>query len=240
MTDIFREVEEDVRRERFEKLWKQYGDYIIAGAAAVVIGVAGYKLWTRYEDQQRFNASKTFMAAQEAADAGNTTAANAMFGKLAQSGPGGYATIAKLSEANTLLMSGKRNDAITIYKSIADKDSSPLGNVARIRAAWAMVDTSPRKDIETLLAPLTLQTSEWRFMAREVLAYADYRVGQAQQAQKEYQAIAKDTAASDGLRNRAHAMATFISTGGAHSFGNVPIPDKAPTPLQPSEGQPSP
>ncbi len=240
MTDIFQEVEEDVRRERFEKIWKQYGDYIIAGAAAIVIGVAGYKLWTRYEDQQRLNASKTFAAAQEAADAGNTAAAQAMFGKLAQSGPGGYATIAKLAEANTLLMSGKKNDAITIYKSIADKDSSPLGNVARIRAAWAEVDSAPRGDLETLLSPLNTPTSEWRFMAREVLAYADYRAGATQQAQKEFQALADEKASSQGLRDRAHAMAIFISTGGEKTFGTVPMPQRAPTPLQPTEGQPTP
>ena len=240
MTDIFQEVEEDVRRERFEKIWKQYGDYIIAGVAAVVIGVAGYRLWTRYEEQQRFNASKTFVAAQEAADAGNTAAATAMFGKLAQSGPGGYATVAKLAEANTLLMSGKRGDAITIYKSIAQKDSSPLGDVARMRAAWAEADSAPRSELETLLAPLNVQTSEWRFMAREVLAYADYRAGATEQAQKEYQALADDKASSQGLRDRAHAMATFLSTGGEKTFGTVPLPNKAPTPLQPSEGQPTP
>jgi hypothetical protein len=240
VTDIFQEVEEDVRRERFEKLWKQYGDYIIAGIAAVVIGVAGYKLWTRYEEQQRFNASKTFVAAQEAADSGNTTAATAMFGKLAQSGPGGYATVARLAEANTLLMSGKRADAITIYKSIAQKDSTPLGNAARVRAAWAEADTAPRSELETLLAPLTSPTSEWRFMAREVLAYSDYHNGALAQAQKEYQALADDKAGAQGLRDRAHAMATFLSTGAGKSFGAVPLPAKAPTPLQPSEGQPTP
>ena len=240
MSDIFHEVEEEVRRERFEKLWKQYGDYIIAGVAAIVIGVAGYKLWTRYEDQQRFNASKTFIAAEEAAEAGNTAQAQAMFGKLAQSGPGGYSTIAKLSEANTLLISGKKNDAITIYKSIADKDKSPLGDVARMRAAWAEADSAPRGELETLLAPLTLETSEWRFLAREVLAYADYRAGAMEQARKEFQALADDKASSQGLRDRAHAMATFIATGAGRTFGAVPLPERAPTPLQPSEGQPQP
>jgi hypothetical protein len=242
VTDIFREVEEDVRRERFEKIWKQYGDYIIAGAAAIVIGVAGYKLWTRYEDQQRFNASKTFVAAQEAADSGNTPAAQAMFAKLAQSAPGGYKTVAKLAEANTLLVSGKRNDAITIYKSIADNDSSPLGDAARMRAAWAEVDSVPRAELEQFLAPLTAQTSEWRFMAREVLAYADYRAGAAQQARKEFQALADDKGSSQSLRDRAHAMAIFISTGGERTYGAVPLPKPAPapTPLQPSEGPPTP
>ena len=33
MTDIFHEVEEEVRRERFEKIWKKYGDYAIAAVA---------------------------------------------------------------------------------------------------------------------------------------------------------------------------------------------------------------
>ncbi len=240
MTDIFREVEEDVRRERFEKLWKQYGDYVIAGVAAIVIGAAGYKLWTRYEDQQRFNAAKTFMAAQQAADAGQGAQASAMFGKLAKSGPGGYSTIARLAEANTLLMSNKNNDAITLYKSIAEKDSSGLGNVARIRAAWAEVETAPRSELETLLAPLTLQTSAWRFMAREVLAYSDYHKGSIQQAGREYQALASDSGASQSLRGRANAMATFIKTGGEHNFGTVPRPPVQPTPLQQPEGQPTP
>jgi hypothetical protein len=239
VTDIFREVEEDVRRERFEKLWKQYGDYVIAGVAAIVIGVAGYKLWTRYEEQQRFNASKTFMAAQQAADSGNTASAQAMFGKLAKDGPGGYAIVAKLSEANTLLMSDHRNEAIEIYKSIAAKESSPLADVARIRAAWAMVEIAPRSDLETVLAPLTLETSEWRFMAREVLAYSDYRAGATAKAQKEFQALASDKGASQELQDRARAMATFISTGGDNTYGSVPLP-KMPLPPQPSEGQPAP
>lgn len=240
MTDIFREVEEDVRRERFEKIWKQYGDYIIAGVAAIVIGAAGYKLWTRYEDQQRFSAAKTFMVAQQAADAGQSAQASAMFAKLAKSGPGGYSTVAKLAQANTLLMSHKNNDAVALYKSIAEKDSAGLGNVARMRAAWAQVETAPRSELETLLAPLTLQTSGWRFMAREVLAYSDYHASSIQQAGREYQALASDSGASQALRGRANAMAIFIKTGGEHNFGTVPRPPQQPTPLQQPEGQPTP
>ncbi len=49
MSDIFREVEEDVRRERLEKLWKPYGDYVIAAGRGRLLGIGGYKLWQRYE-----------------------------------------------------------------------------------------------------------------------------------------------------------------------------------------------
>ena len=40
MSDIFREVEEDVRRERLEKIWKEYGDYIVAALALLILAGA--------------------------------------------------------------------------------------------------------------------------------------------------------------------------------------------------------
>lgn len=230
MSDIFREVEEDVRRERFEKLWKQYGDYVIAAVAAVAVGVAGYKLWDRYEYQQRLNASKLFVAAEESAESGNTAAAAQSFAKLAKSGPGGYATMAKLAQADSLLASGSRSDAIAIYKSIAEKDSSAIGSVARVRAAWAMAEFAPKSELETLLAPVNDNTNAWRFLAREVLAYADYRAGALGAAQSAYQALGAEKDAPDGVRGRANAMAIFLKAGGDRNFGTVPRPALPPAP----------
>lgn len=242
MTDIFHEVEEDVRRERFEKLWKQYGDYVFVAVAAVAIGVAGYKLWDRYEFQQKLNAAKAYTVAQEAADAGNGANAAATFAKLVKTAPRGYAAVSKLAEANSLMMAGNRSEAIALYKDIAAKDTSALGNVARIRAAWAMVEVAPRSDIEPLLAKLTAQTSEWRFMAHEILAYSAYRTGAIQQAQKEFQALADDKDTPRALRGRANAMAIFLKAGGDRNVGSVPQEAKPPVDGQPGtvEGQPSP
>jgi len=239
LSDIFHEVEEEVRRERFEKLWKKYGDYAIAALAAVVIAIAGYKFWGRYETQQRMNASSAFNAAQQAFDAGNGAAAAASFGNLARTAPKGYGTMAQLAAADALYTSGNRSEAVALYKTIATKDNSPIADVARIRAAWATVGTAPKAELETLLAPLTSPTSAWRFVAREILAYCDYHVGALQQAQSEYEALAADTGASQSLRARARAMATLLKTGGDKDFGTVPPP---PAPAQPAnpKGQTTP
>lgn len=254
MTDIFREVEEDVRRERFEKLWKQYGDYVFVAVAAVAIGVAGYKLYQRYEFQQRLNAAQTFTMAQEAAYAGNSINAATTFAKLAKDAPGGYATVSKLAEANSLMMAGNRSAAVTLYKEIAEKDTSPLGSVARIRAGWAMVESAPKAELETLLAPLTAADNEWRFMAREVLAYSDYHAGAMDAARKEFQTLVDDKNTPKNIHDRAGAMATFLKAGGDREAGTVPpepkpvLPEGQPAaqdqpgPAQPApaEGQPSP
>ena len=39
--DLFREIEEELRQERFEKLWRSYGRYVIGAAVAVVVAVGG-------------------------------------------------------------------------------------------------------------------------------------------------------------------------------------------------------
>ena len=227
MSDIFREVEEDVRRERFEKLWKQYGDYVIAAAAVLIIGVAGYKVWQHYEQQQQLKASASYSTAVKLSDGGNNIEAAQTFAKIAHDAPSGYAAAAKLSEADALLAAGRTSDAITLYKSIAAKNRTELGDVARMRAAWAMADTASKSDLQSWLAPLNDGKSSWRFMAREILAYSDYRDGAAKQALGEYQSLAAEADAPSSLRQRATAMATLIRTGGETNYGTVPPPKPA-------------
>ena len=222
MSDIFREVEEDIRRERFEQIWKQYGDYIIAAVALIIIAIVGYELWQRYEENQRLKASETFIAAQDLADTGNMSLATAAFTVVAKDAPNGYAKMARLSQAGTLLVTGQRAEAVMIYKSVASEDSGVIGAIARIRAGWVLATEGPRADLESLLAPLTDPTSPWRFAAREIFAYADYHAGNHAKSQAEFQSLADDKAASEAMRSRAMAMANFLKNGGMANYGTVP------------------
>src|SRR5580658_7140009 len=46
VSDIFQEVDEEVRREQLKKLWERYGTYIIAALILVIVAVGG---WRGYE-----------------------------------------------------------------------------------------------------------------------------------------------------------------------------------------------
>ena len=219
MSDIFREVEEDVRRERFEKLWKAYGSYAIAALMLLFAGIAGWQVWQRHELQERQKLSDSFIAAQRIS---NPQAAAGAFVDLARTAPKGYALVAKLSQAGAMFASGQRAGAIDIYKQIAKDDSGPIGSVARLRAAWALADSASRAELADLLKPLDQPGNAWRQNAREVLAYADYRSMDTKSALTKYSALALDPESSDGLRARAKAMASFIKSGGATSYGSVP------------------
>ncbi len=223
MSDIFREVEEEVRRERYAALWKKYGDVLIAGAALVIIAAAGYQLWRYYEARARITASDEYAAAEQLLSSNRASDAATAFARLADSAPGGYAAVARLQNADALVATGDIKNAVALYKTIAAGDDPLLAAVARLREAWVVVETTPRLQMEALLAPLTDPTSPWHSMAREILAFSDYKSGNLDAAQKEYEALAADSGAPIGVRQRANAMATFLKAGGDKNFGSVPI-----------------
>ncbi len=232
MSDIFREVEEEVRREQYEQLWKKYGDYIIAAVALLVIGVAGFELWRYYDANQRARASDEYQAAQALLDRNKTVDAAAAFARLAKDAPGGYAEIAQLQAADALLAAGKTKEAVAVYKKIEGGSDDILGAVARIRIGWATVEDAPRLELETLLAPLTDPTSPWKSTAREILAYSDYHMGASKQALSTYESLANDKDAPIGVRQRADAMATFLKGGGDNDYGSLPKDAPPPAPAK--------
>jgi hypothetical protein len=228
VTDIFREVEEDVRRERIEKLWKAYGNYVIAALVLLFVGIGGWQLWDRHEQQERAKVSGAFIAAQRIT---NPQAAASAFVDIANTAPKGYAVVARLAEANAMFASGQTGPAIDLYKQIAKDDNGTIGMVARLRAAWALSDTASRATLEDLLKPLDQPGNAWRENAEEVLAYADYRAMDSKSSLARYASLAADPQAPDALRRRAEAMTAFLKNGGAVSFGTVPA-DAVPTPPQ--------
>ena len=232
MSDIFREVEEDVQRERLEKFWKSYGAWVIAGACVVLLGVGAWQLWQRHEAAERAKASDAYSAAQRISTAAQAAPA---FEKLADSAKGGYGLVAKLSEANALQANGHVLDAVKLYREIAAADSAEIGAVARLRAAWTLASGAPRSELEKLLAPLDTPTSAWRQMAREILAFSDYRAAKVKQASAEYRALSVDPQAPQALQARARAMAAFLDSGAGADSGTVPPPAPAQAPAAPAK-----
>ena len=121
-------------------------------------------------------------------------------------------------------------------------DSGEIGAIARLRAAWIMAASAPRAELETLLAPLNTEDSAWQPLAREILAFSDYRGAKPKQAAEAYRALSEDPKSPEGLRVRARAMATFLDNGAGSDFGTVPaapappalpaaLPAAAPLPL---------
>jgi hypothetical protein len=224
VSDIFHEVEEEVRRERYEQLWKEYGDYVIAAIALLIIAVAGWQLWRSYEQRAEARASVQYNAAMQLLQTGQTPAAAEAFGKLASDAPSGYAKIARLQEAGALLAAGRTADAVKLYNEVAAGNDQVLANIARIRLAWATADSTSKAQLQNQLTTVLDPGNAWSPMAREILAYSDFRDGATAKALAEYKSLAADKNAPQALHERATAMTTFLTAGGGQDYGTLPHP----------------
>ena len=108
---LLREVEEELRRERLEKIWRDYGTYIVALAAVIVLAVAGYKFW----ESQRIAASQSAGAQYEDAlillNEKKEGSAEKEFEKIAAERSGGYRSLAQLQLAGAQAKQGKKAEA---------------------------------------------------------------------------------------------------------------------------------
>jgi hypothetical protein len=227
VTDIFHEVEEDVRRERLEQFWKKYSDYIIAGAAFLVIAAAGIQLWRVYEQREYVRASLAYTSGTQLMENGQLGPAATLFAKLAPVAPSGYAQLSLLQEADALSALGRTAQAVDLYKQVAARGDTLLAPAARLRVAWATLDTATRPQLVTLLGSMTDDDSPWHPLAREILAYVDLREGNSARATAEFHAIAIDPKTPDAARQRCKVMAGYLAAGGGANFGTVPEPPVA-------------
>jgi hypothetical protein len=210
LSDIFQEVEEDVRRERYEQIWKQYGNYIMAAAAVLVLAVAGYQAWKNYDLTQRQKTSDQYRAASQSAQTGNATKAETDFSALVKTAPQGYATLAKFHLAGAYLAQGKREPAETLLRELGASSDPIISGTARLKLAWIMADANSKADVVNVLQPLTAMDSPWRFAAAEVIAYIDLKDGARTESLAEYQKLAADTEAPANLRQRASGIAEYL------------------------------
>ncbi|HYM18836.1 MAG TPA: tetratricopeptide repeat protein [Micropepsaceae bacterium] len=225
MSDIFQEVEEDVRRERYEQLWKKYGNYVIAAAGVLVLGVGAFQGWRAYDLRQRQAVSDRYQAAQQLAQTGDAAKAEEAFASLAKDAPSGYAMLAKFHLAGQYLAQGKRDPAVALLQELANGSDPVLSNTARLRLAWLLADASPKAEVMMVLQPLNAPDSPWRFSAQEVIAYIDFKDGQRGQAQAEYEKLAQEAEAPPSLRQRAGGIAEFIRA----NPGGVPLTPPPPS-----------
>lgn len=212
VSEIFREVDEELRRENFAKLWARYGKYIIALAVLLVIATAAVTQWRRYQLHEREAEGARYLAALDLARQGKDQDAAQAFAALARQAGGGHATLARLEEGALKERAGDLDGAVATYQALAaDGSVDPIyRDVATLLAAQDGLAKGDPKAIIAKLAPLTSADNPWHPSALELTALAQLKAGDKTAARATYQRLADDLAAPQGLRARAAEMLTAL------------------------------
>ncbi len=222
--DIFREVEEEIRREQYAKLWDKYGYLILGAAVAIVAMVAGYKYWTYQQVEQSQTFGARFMDALNLANGGKRDLAQLSLQQIADKGPRGYAMLAKMREAAMNAKNGKMAEAINEYDKLADDGAvDPVfRDFSRIQAAMLRVDDADEAEMQKRLGTLAASNSSWRHSARELLGLAAYKAGNTKSAENYYNQLLSDRTAPAGIRQRAEMMLSLIVEASAEKGKAAP------------------
>jgi hypothetical protein len=210
VSDIFREIDEELRRDNLLKLWSKYGRYLLALAAAALVIAGAVVAWRQHQLAERLAQSTRYAQALALAREGKEADAARIFGVIAQEG-GGYAVLARLEDAAMLAKSGDRKGAVATYDRIAATAGQPFADLARLSAAMAdFPDADPNATIERL-APLTEPGNPWRPSALELTAAARLKEGDRKAALEIYRQLADDPTTPQSLRGRAAEMAAALA-----------------------------
>lgn len=212
MTDIFQEVDEEVRREQLKKLWERYGGYFIAACIVVVIGIGAWRGYEWWQAKQAAQSGAAFEQAVSLAESGKHQEAAAAFAKLAADGTPGYRILARLREAAELTPTD-RKAAVAAYDAIAaDNRAGPVvQDLAAVRAGFLLVDTAPYSEILRKLEPAAGADRAFRHSARELLALSAWKSGDMLAARRWTETIMSDPQTPPGPRSRAEMLSELIA-----------------------------
>lgn len=244
MVDVFEQVEEELRSERYKRLartWLPVVGVVLGVALIAALGWWGYQTW---QTSQADKASAAYDRGMEALQSSNAAAARTAFEETAQVGNGAYKALALQQQAGLAVTENRIPDAIRLFDEAAKAARDPiLADPARLKAAFLVMDTGALADIEARLEPLTEDGRPLQAFAREALALARLQHGKTKEAREAFVLLQLGQDVPDSVRQRAQAGIEAIDSGTAANLAAVvkaaadapaPAPAVAPqTPAQP-------
>ena len=211
MSELFDEVDEEVRRDQLKKLWDQYSIYIIAGAFLIIAGVGGWRGYQYLEAQKAAEAGAAFDKAVELSEQNKHAEAEAAFNDLAAKAPWGYRMLARMRAAAEVATRDPQA-AAKMYDEIAADRSVGVAeqDLARIRAAQLLLESTSYPNMKERLEAAAAPGATFRHTARELLALSAWRANDTAATRQWLDMIANDGATPPGLRSRAEALQALL------------------------------
>lgn len=211
MSEIFNEIDEDLRREKLRQLWERYSFLIVGAAILIVAAVGGWRGYQYLEAKKAAEAGSAFEAAVALSEQGKSAEAEAAFAKIATDGSGGYRGLARLRAAAQAATrdpqaAAKLYDAIVADASVSATEQ----DLARIRAAGLLMETEPYAAMLKRLEPAAGEGRTYRHTARELLALSAYRTNDAPAARQWLDMIGNDARTPPSMRSRAEALQALL------------------------------
>tara|TARA_Y100001970_G_scaffold279303_1_gene386399 strand:- start:813 stop:1460 length:648 start_codon:yes stop_codon:yes gene_type:complete len=204
LADIFNEIDEDIRRERYQKLWKTYGKFLIIAVIIFFLGAAIYVAWNNYLENLKKKEGDIFSHSLEMIDKESWDGASSNLYNLYISSTSGYRALAMLQHASVLIKNNKTNDAIEIYRDLVEDGKSDIifRDLARYLIVIHTFDFAKDVEIKEQLSYLLDKENPWYYSASEIEGFRLIRQGKYNEAEDIFLSLSDDIETPSGIRIR--------------------------------------
>ena len=222
MSDLFEEVEEQLRSDRYRTFARKVLPWLLGLVVVALVAAVGWWGWSHFREQAISKASEQYAAGLSAMEQGNSAQAVKIFTEVSKSQAKGYKTLALIQLGGFRLQQKDAAGAVKLFDEAAAAAPGPvLADAARLKSAFALLDTAPAKDVEARLTPLLADGRPYRVQAREALAFTKLNAGDLAGARGDFVVISGMLDAPEGARARAKAAIGLIDSGSAKAVAQT-------------------
>ncbi len=222
MVDVFDQVEEELRSDRYKRLARTW--LPVAGGVLLIALIAALAWWgwQKMETSKADRASIAYQRGLESLEANNLVGAEAAFVQAADEGNAAYKALALQHRAGIAVQQNRVPAAVELFDEAAAASGEPLlRDGATYKAALLLMDTASFEDIQARLEPLTEEGRPFRAFAREALAMAQLQHGKTAEARSTLVVLKNSLDTPREISQRAELAIASIDDGTAANLAPV-------------------
>jgi hypothetical protein len=240
VTDVFEQVEEELRSERYKRLARTWLPVVGGVLLVALIAALSFWGWDNWQTSKADKASVAYDRGLESLQANNPVGADAAFVQAVNEGNGAYKAMALMHRAGIAVDANRIPDAVRLLDEAASASRDPLlSDPAALKAAWLAMDIETLPQLEARLEPLTDEDRPFSAFAREALAMARLQHGQTAPAREALVLLKNGLDTPQIVSQRADLAIAAIDSGAAANLAAIVRAQAAiPAPAAPPVARP--
>ncbi len=218
VVDFINEVEEELRKDKYNDLLRKYGPYLL-GLIIAIVAVAGYLEWDKSVSDKKGRAtSAAYVDASNLESEGNLETAFRQFMAISEKAPAGYSGLSLLRAASIKLDLGERAEAVTLFDEAAEQFDKPRHKqLAQIKAAYILANDSEYENVISRITPLAKKDAPYEYLARELLGFSSQKIGDLSKARQEFSYLSTVPGVPESIKARADQSLSLMRVDAALS-----------------------
>ena len=208
MSDILRQVDEDLRKDRLTSLWSRFKIYIISITLFLIISVSGYQYLEISEHNEKVSTIESYYKAS------NNESIEEILGKLEiiETSNEFSKNLIDLKIADIHIVKGDKEQGLENLEQIfKSKNQSILGDLALYKYLMLKIDQVTLNEFNNLIENFNSKENNFNYLFSELVGIKNIIDGQYSEGKVIFESLLNDASVSSEIKIRADKYLNIIN-----------------------------